>query len=210
MSVTWYERYTPSIPAQGWRSAIGIVQSDWSIGEHSYDAYVPITLDLLFGLPVPPRQDSRNTTFFVELKFIIDSRVVIDGSAIKYEGLSGKYKYGEACIQEGDVVGAFTYLNFSRQLLGTSAIFTPNVTRAFFPETPSIIPLEAETIILNSDTNLYGQIVGITSRPYTIFSQVRIRAYDSIETRATVYYRAYVVNAPKQIASTSIIAVFAL
>lgn len=194
MAVEWFEVTSTTQPQRGWIRAIGRVQSEWEPGEHFFDSWVPIGVDLSLGISFLEDPNTRTSTFLIIARVIVDSRSVPGKSAIRYEGLSEKFKYGEACIEENGVRGSITYLNFSRQYLCVTQFFCPNVTRAAYTDTLPIVPLQAEWITFGN-THFSNQT--LSNSEYSVLSGVRMRGYDDVETRATVYYRAFRVAAYK-------------
>lgn len=208
MTVEWYQSVDPTNPLRGWRRAVGRVQSDWNIGEHFFDAWVAVGVDLVIGVPLVLETNVRQSTFFVTVRHVVDSRPLQGKSAVRYEGLSEKFKYGEACIEEDGVRAGVAYLNFSRQYLCSSQFYSPNVTRARFTDTLPLVSVQAEWITFN-DTGSSAAAIS-TSTDYAILSGVRMRGYDEIETRVTSYYLAGLVNSFKPIGAPLPISVFAL
>lgn len=206
MTTEWFERTNPGSTTDGWRRAIGRVQSDWASVEQLYDFYADITLDLIFGLPASVPSFARVYTFFVSTRVVVDSRIVGTPAPTVYEGLSDKRKFGEACLEETDTRGSIQYLNFPRQYLGSTAIFTPGVTRGGFPDTLPLVPLLAEWIQypISGNSAMSGEW------EYPTFGSVRMRPYDNVECRATVYWRAGSSISPQVTGAGSIISVFSV
>jgi len=205
LAVAWFEVNPYPVPGGGWRRAIGRVQSDWNPNEHFFDAWPPIAADLILGLPFILEPYIRLSTFFVTATVVIQSRSILAGSAIRYDGLSEKFKYGEACLEEDGVRCGVAYLNFARQYLCSTRFFAPNVVRAGFPDDIPPVPTEAENIIYGTQSNS-SDAAGIED--YGIFAGIRMRGYDYVETRTIVYYRAGQTLAYKRPAAPIPIVVF--
>lgn len=206
MAVEWFELTSPGTPANGWRRAIGRVQNDWSSVETLYDFYADITIDLILGLPASTPPGIRVYTFFVSTRVVVDCRIAGEPAPTPYEGLSDKRKFGEACIEETDVRGSIQYLNFPRQYLGSTALFTPGVSRGGFPDSLPLVPALAEWIQypVSGNSAMSGEW------EYPVFGKVRMRPYDNVECRATVYWRAGSSLSPQISGSGSIFSVFSV
>jgi len=183
VAVNFFERVDPFNPAvPGWRSVIGHVVSDWQGDEFTYDFYSDITLDLFGNTPILV---GEATTFMVAARVIVDCRTEFDPAPVAYDGLSNKYKLGEAALFDTDVYAEPMFLNFFRQFIGRTVFFTPNVTRGDYGESLPIIPAEADQITF---PGTFSGSVGI-DEGLPIFSNARVKVYDGVEARVHAYYR---------------------
>lgn len=184
MAVNFYDLLSPFDPGvTGWRNIIGHTVSDWQSGEFTYDFYSDITVDTLVGVPTAP---GAATTYLVAARVIVDCRTEFDPAPVAYDGLSNKYKFGEAALFDTDVYAQPTYLNFYRQFIGRCVFYTPNVTRGDYGASLPIFPLQSDQIVY---PGTFSGSVGVDPG-LPIFSNCRVRVYDGVEARVHAYYRA--------------------